>query len=451
MMRRRFSSQFALTTFVRLGRKWSVIFGLLSALATGGVYLVGAGRAYDYDSSETVGAFVATKSLLDPFRRQLQFNNHPLFSFLDHVVYSLGGHSELALRVLPIVCAALCVGVLAGWAASRWGAAAGLSAAVVLATNPSFAVLARSVRGYSLLTLAAIVSSLLLVELLEGDEGRLWPVYSAVLAVAVATHLYAVFVLLAQAAFAASRGRLDWKFARWWSLGFLSGLSGYSLLAQRMVTSALHEHGLFQPHLPEQLASALLGTHPTAILTLALLVIVGATTVPRRQLLVTVTTLTILLAMVWLVATPRDLYPRFFIWLAPAVALFAAAANRRTRLALPLAIVAGSAMCLIDVPRWNINPVPSQQAADLVTDTRDLGDRPCILPDVRGALMAYITTPPEITTPKELSRCDLSIAAPFDPHRLLTSARTDYPYRWRLPAETPYLVYARFSPRTVLG
>jgi hypothetical protein len=65
-------------------------------------YMVAAGRSYDYDSSETVGAFVATPSLLDPLRRQIAFNNHPLFSLLEHMVYSAGGTSEATLRVLPL-------------------------------------------------------------------------------------------------------------------------------------------------------------------------------------------------------------------------------------------------------------------------------------------------------------------------------------------------------------
>src|SRR6266700_1535169 len=55
--------------------------GAAAGLVTFALYMIGAGRSYDYDSSETVGTFVATPSLLDPLRRQLGFNNHPLFSF----------------------------------------------------------------------------------------------------------------------------------------------------------------------------------------------------------------------------------------------------------------------------------------------------------------------------------------------------------------------------------
>ena len=62
------------------------------------MYQIGSGRSLDYDSSLTVGAFVKTHSLLDPLKRQIQLNNHPLFSILEHIVWSLGFHSETYLR-----------------------------------------------------------------------------------------------------------------------------------------------------------------------------------------------------------------------------------------------------------------------------------------------------------------------------------------------------------------
>ncbi|HXY17533.1 MAG TPA: glycosyltransferase family 39 protein [Gaiellaceae bacterium] len=428
---------------------WPVQSGVTATLITFAAYVVGAGRAYDYDSSETVGTFVATRSLLDPFRRQLQFNNHPLFSFLDHLVYSLGGRGELALRVLPIAFAAVTVGVVTGWAARRWGGVAGWTAGLVLALNPSYAVLGRSVRGYSLLTLAAVVSSLLLIELLDRDRPRLWPVYAFALAVAVATHLYALFVLVGHLAFAASRGRLDRRLLRWCALGLALGLSAYSLLARQMVGTALHEPGRFQPLFPERTAVALLGTSQTAIVLLASLLVVGSSMVSTRGLLSVVAALSLTLGVVWLVVTPRDLYPRFLVWLVPAVAILVGAATGRSRLALPLALFAAIAMARVDIPRWTLNPLPSEQAADLVTDTRALGDRPCVLPEVRGALMAYTATPPEATKLRELRGCDLSIGVPFDGRALLAAARTTFPYHWRLGAETPYLVYSRLSKRAI--
>ena len=42
-------------------------------------YFMAAGRSLDFDSSVTVGVFVKTGSILDPLRRQVALNNHPLF------------------------------------------------------------------------------------------------------------------------------------------------------------------------------------------------------------------------------------------------------------------------------------------------------------------------------------------------------------------------------------
>ena len=141
-------------------RKAPGLVAVLTFVATASFYGLGSGRAYDYDSSESVGSFIATGSLLDPFRRQLQFNNHPLFSFIEHVVYAFGGHSESALRSLPIIFGAVTVGIVCYWAANMWGLSAGVTAAALLAANPTFAELSRSVRGYSLLTLCAVSSTL---------------------------------------------------------------------------------------------------------------------------------------------------------------------------------------------------------------------------------------------------------------------------------------------------
>ena len=64
------------------------------ALLTAALYFLGAGRPLDYDGSITTGLFVKHGSLLDVFRSVYAFNNHPYFSFVEHIVWSAGGHSE---------------------------------------------------------------------------------------------------------------------------------------------------------------------------------------------------------------------------------------------------------------------------------------------------------------------------------------------------------------------
>ena len=91
----------------------AALLGIGAGLATAAAYLIGSGRALDYDGSVTVANFVRTPSLLDPFRRQVVFNNHPAFSFIEHIVYSVTGSTNgWVLRLVPIGAAAACVGLL---------------------------------------------------------------------------------------------------------------------------------------------------------------------------------------------------------------------------------------------------------------------------------------------------------------------------------------------------
>ena len=95
------------------------------------------------------------------------------------------------------------------------------------------------------------------------------------------------------------------------------------------------------------------------------------------------------IAAAWLVVRPADLYPRFFVWLAPAFALAAAAAVGRWPAVAAVACVAVAALVVVDARQWMQNPLPDRQAAQLVADARARGDRPCVLPWVRGSLLAY--------------------------------------------------------------
>src|ERR1700681_1808524 len=64
---------------------------LLCGLGALALLAIGARRAYDLDSSITVGFFVATKSPWDAFTQSFTLTNHVFFSFLDHLVYSVTG------------------------------------------------------------------------------------------------------------------------------------------------------------------------------------------------------------------------------------------------------------------------------------------------------------------------------------------------------------------------
>jgi predicted membrane-bound mannosyltransferase len=416
--------------------------GVTAFVVTAVFYALGSGRAYDYDSSETVGSFIATRSLLDPFRRQLQFKNHPFFSFVDHLVYSAGGHSPSALRAAPIVFGALTVGIVAYWASRRWGLTAGVAAAAVLAANPMFAELSRSVRGYSLLALCAVVSTLLLGRLLDEPRRGLTIIYELVVAVAVATHLYALLLVVGHVAIVVARRKFDAEWAAVWFSALLFGLSAYAAIASRMLGSASNEHGLFQPGFPAAAARALLGSSALAVALLAALLLYAAVRKVPRELLLGSATVALALAAVWL-SSPQDLYPRFLVWLVPGIALLVASATRRSRAALLLACVAVAATVHLDSRYWTTDPVPSLRAAQTVDAARSDNDRPCVLPNIRGALMGYTRSPAEISNPAQFRSCGIVLGTAFDAHSVRVAARAAFPYHWRLPAETPYIIYSR--------
>ena len=110
--------------------------GIITGLAAFFGYLPGSSRAFDYDGSVTVANFVFTPSLLDPFRRDVVLNNHPFFSFLEHLVYTASGsRSEVLMRMLPITAGAATVGLIVGWTAARFRPTVGLAAGAIRMVN----------------------------------------------------------------------------------------------------------------------------------------------------------------------------------------------------------------------------------------------------------------------------------------------------------------------------
>jgi hypothetical protein len=414
--------------------------------STFGLYLAASGRSYDFDSSETVGAFVATPSLLDPLRRQLGYNNHPLFSLLEHVVYTAGGTSETALRILPCLFGALAVGVLAGWLGRRWGVLAGLSAGALLAANPLFATEARSVRGYSLLTLCAIVSTLLLVRFFERPSYWTQIGYTVAVAAGVATHLYMVIVVLAQLAVivVTRRLRLVWPLAA----GVVIGGCIYSGIAAKMVAYSRHQRGHFNGAFPREAARALLGERTLAVALFAALAIVGVVLLRQPAARVAIAALAVLLLVDWALLAPRDLYARFLVWLVPGLAVLVAATVRRLPVTVLAAAVIVGLMIDLDEAHWTTPPLPGRQTAALVRHLMGDGRRVCLLPYTTGALMAYLRhPPPEVKTTAEFTDCDAIVALAIGPRPLLLAARANFPYRTEFAALTPMVIRCRLPCR----
>lgn len=370
-------------------------------------FLAGGGRSYGYDESLTVGAFVATPSLLDPFRRQIVFNNHPLFSFLEHLVWSIGGQSEMWMRLLPAMFGAACVAVLGGWLTRRWGVWAGFAGAAILIAHPLFSGASRSVRGYSLLCLCAVVSTLLAIEMVEGGSRRRWSIlYVLMVGAGIAVHLYMVFVLAGQVVFVAVSGAVSERWRIRWYGGVLLGAVAHLGMISTILAAARHRGRVFRPEFPLDLGQSLLGSQPAITVALVGAVLPAALAcVRRRELVLPAATVAAMLGIVWTVLAPVDLYPRFFVWLVPGLAALGALGVARWRPVMVPAGLAVLAMIAVQVDQWPKDHRSLPRAAAVVDAARARNQRPCAIGG--EALAAYTRIPPEASP--DPSGCDLVV------------------------------------------
>ena len=301
--------------------------------------LLGSGRGYTYDESLTIGAFVS-RGLATPFSEQVVHNNHPLFSFLEHLAWEAGATSEVSQRFLPAVFGALAVGVVTWWCTRRWGALAGACGGAVLLVHPLALDFTREVRGYSLLVLAATVSTLLLLELVESDRPGSWVSIAYVLALAVgfATHLYLAPVVLAHVGLLISRRKFTLRAVLLIGAGAVLGLLAY---VQIPPSSGARR---FLASFPLDAAWQLFAGSVLAVVVLFCCA-TWAVYAHRRDALMVVLPLAGIAAM-WLIVQPYHFYPRFLVCFVPGVAGAAAwAVHRSSWMAGPV-LVAILAMAL---------------------------------------------------------------------------------------------------------
>jgi hypothetical protein len=384
----------------------------------------------------TVRNFVLTPSVLDPFRRQAVFNNHPFFSFLEHVVVDLTGSAdEVTLRVLPALFAAVGVGLVVWAVARRRSLRAAAAAGVVLACNPTFLTTAREVRGYSLLVLCAVASSLLVF---SSRRSAAWA-YTAFAAVGLATHLYMAAVLAGHAAILWRREPLRPWWPRWATALLVGLVANMPLLTGRAVAD---RGRLFRPGFPAQLVVALGGGTWIALALLAPVLVLGwraADPVLRRRGAAFVAGV---VGVLWMVA-PTDLYPRFFVWLVPAAAWVVAAGVERTPRLGPLLVAASVAASLASLPPLMADELANRQAAALVEPLRAEGRHVCGLGWSAEAFGPYL----DVVPTGRLAGCDVAVVLVPSAHpQLVEQADRYFCVRRRLDALVPGILYTEPGP-----
>ncbi|HEY5011757.1 MAG TPA: hypothetical protein VIK61_03510 [Acidimicrobiia bacterium] len=432
--------------------------GLAVAVVTAVFYFMDSGRSLDYDSSLTVGAFVKTGSILDPLRRQIQLNNHPLFSVLEHLVWSAGFHSETALRVLPIVFGCLTVALLTAYCAHLWGVLPGVTAGAVLATNPMFADLSRAVRGYSLLTLCGLASTLLMWRMLESEPPqmptparRLIEVgYVLFLAAGISTHLYGCTVVVVHAAIVAGRRRFD---ARWVQRWVVSGVLG-SLIYLKTLNVVLDTHNAraFHSAFGREVVLSLLGQARLAAAALGIAVL-GALWIQRRRVefFAAVGAIAVFVVLVWVVVQPQFLVVRYWVWIVPGVGLAAAFLVSRRPVAIVLVVVAIAAMANHQRDTWTAVDTPTSETAAVVDAARAQGMDVCGYLHTGVAVLAYTRQPrTRAETFAEMAKCDLVVGFYVTPvvNRV---EQAEFPYHWKISGLTPAFVYSRKSREAVMA
>jgi hypothetical protein len=426
--------------------------GVVDGCAAASLYAVGWDRAFSFDASRTVGQFVATRSTADVFRQD-RFNNHPLFSFLDHLVYvATGSQDERLLRALPILCGATAVGLVGAAVARRFGAAAGHVAGTTLAVNAMALRQFREVRGYALVTLAAVVATLALLRLLRRHDGRspgrtgtgrfpalLLACYGLALAVAIATHLFALALIPVHALVVVGSRSPPAQ----WLLAWGAAMAGGLVVQWRGIVDGLSTppRHIFDPTFPLRLAANLLGGPSTA--GMLVLVLVGWTVLRSRPWMSRCLTGTAILVVAAWLAGPSWLDSRFFIWLAPATSVAAGAAVARSPKLAALAAACVAVQLAALGPNLVRSEVPNRIAAAFVRASQDHGSRVCALGRTRAGLLAYVDDVRVIRTPAELATCDVAVeaAGPLE-QPLERPACERFAFVLTLPARHPGAVFA---------
>ncbi len=380
---------------------------------TGATFLVlaipGLGSSFTYDESVTVGYFVRAPTFIDAITTQIVFNNHPAFTALAWLVDALGGTTEAWMRAPAVLAGLACVIVVARYATARFGLVPGLAAGAFVATNPLFVELSRQARGYSLAALAVAASSVLGART-GGDSDQPLPgTYAVAVAAGLLAHLYVAIAIAAHGAYVLGlRDRVALE--RWFQLSVLGGAGavvGYLPMLGTMAGAAGARDGAFVPNFPEQVAEALFGA--PALAALAVATIFFATAL-RPRTVPAIAVASALVGAVWIVLQPFDLYPRFLVWVVPAVGLLlSAAAERRLQVsALALVLVLASVPVVVD----RRNDTSTIRAVAASASALAEADRAvCFLGYFGESFAAYIE--PEPPGPD----CDVTLVRRDDPQR----------------------------------
>ena len=421
--------------------------------------MIGSSRSFGYDAAATFANFVATPSLWDAFAvrsviptipvTQVATNDHVLVSLLSHLIYSAtGSRSEVVYRVLPALAGGATVGLSTGVLVRRFGLLAGACAGLYIATVPLFVDNSRDLRGYSLAALGSVAGTVLIRG--RGDRRSRWSLaaYAVVMGLAIAAQLFAGVVLLCHLAWILtrrSRARLI-ELAPAWTAAALIGLAAN---ANIQVTEFV-QHGLpaplFYPTFPRDLVLFLVGAPVLLPIGLWLAVVLLGVWVMRREaaLWAAVAVLVVVVGVLWLGLKPAFLYPRFFVFLVPALGYLMAAAIARWWVLAPIVVLGAAAAAVGQATDYLRDPLALPQAAAAVERIHASGGRACVIHSDEQVLAAYTTKFTVVTRPEQLAGCDAVVVVSWGVDLgLRDEAAREFPKLTTLDAYYPAVVLVR--------
>jgi len=442
--------------------------------------MIGSNRSFGYDAAATFANFIATPSVLDSFAvrsviptipvTQVATNDHVLLSLISHVIFSLTGtRNEAVYRVIPALAAGGTVGASTAVLVRRFGLLAGLCAGLFIATDPLFVDNSRDLRGYSLAALGSVAGTLILVHLATRGEvgakrrvglhlptrgevgakrrvGAYLIAYALVMGLAIAAQLFAVVVLACHAAWLLARRSGFRQLLPAWLAAAAIGLAANA----NIYVLELTRHGLppplFNPTFPRDLALFLIGAPVLLPVGLWLATVGLGMWTQRRQiwLWTTVAVVDVVVAVLWLGLRPAFLYPRFFVFLVPALAYLVAAAIARWWVLAPVVVAGAVAAVLGQAPAYLQDPLALPRAAAAVEDIHRSGQTACVVHSDEQVLSAYTSDFKVVTTADQLAGCDAVVVVSWGVDLALRDeAAREFPGLTTLAAYYPAVVLRR--------
>jgi hypothetical protein len=320
-----------------------------------------------------------------------------------------------------------------------------------MAANPLFVEQSRDLRGYSLMTLFAVLSTLALLALARTPSrrpARLAAGYVLAAGAGVMTHLYMGLVLGGHLVLLARRGgsRLLLRVGPLVCLGGVLGVLTYAGLATAMRQEAAELGRRFSVEIGPLTVAFLLGApYPVVLglwLSVAGLGLVAAWRDPLVPWLAAAAGAG--LAFVWLVLQPALLYPRFFVFVVPGCAFLVAAAVRRWVVLAPVVLVGVVLAAWYQAPAWTEDPLALRPAAAALDRAQARGERGCVIAKDDEVVLAYTDRYRVIRHPEELAQCEVVAVVTWNvdlPTR--DAAAAEFPFIARYEAAYPAVVLSR--------